>query len=205
MADVRIAALTKSFGGTPILRGVDLAVPSGALFAILGASGSGKTTLLRLLSGFERADSGDDRDRRATGIRSGRPRCRRRSGRSAMSPQEGSLFPHLSVADNVVFGLPRRERRDRFKAEALLESVGLPASYAEPRAARALGRRAAARRAGPRARAAAKAGAPRRALLGPRRRPADRNPPGGRGDLAGRGSDRAVGDARSVGSAVDGP
>ena len=44
--------------------------------------------------------------------------------------QEGSLFPHLTVAANVVFGLPRRERRDRFKAEALLESVGLPASYA---------------------------------------------------------------------------
>jgi iron(III) transport system ATP-binding protein len=58
MADVRLSALAKSFGGTPILRGVDLAVPSGALFAILGASGSGKTTLLRLLSGFERADSG---------------------------------------------------------------------------------------------------------------------------------------------------
>jgi iron(III) transport system ATP-binding protein len=44
--------------------------------------------------------------------------------------QEGSLFPHLTVAANVVFGLPRRERRDRFRAEAILESVGLPASYA---------------------------------------------------------------------------
>lgn len=58
MADLRVAALTKAFDGTPILRGVELVVSSGSLVAILGASGSGKTTLLRLLSGFERADSG---------------------------------------------------------------------------------------------------------------------------------------------------
>jgi iron(III) transport system ATP-binding protein len=129
MADVRIAGLTKSFRGTPVLRGVDLAVPSGALFAILGASGSGKTTLLRLLGGFERADSGvieiDGRQVAGPGTHV-RPE-RRQVGYVS---QEGSLFPHLSVAANVVFGLARSERRDRLKAEALLESVGLPASYA---------------------------------------------------------------------------
>jgi iron(III) transport system ATP-binding protein len=129
MADVRVSGLAKSFGGTPILRGVDLAVPSGALFAILGASGSGKTTLLRLLSGFERADWGtieiDGRQMSGPGVHT--PPERREIG---YVTQEGSLFPHLTVAANVVFGLPRRERRDRFKAEALLESVGLPASYA---------------------------------------------------------------------------
>jgi iron(III) transport system ATP-binding protein len=129
MADVRLTALAKSFGGTPILRGVDLAVPSGALFAILGASGSGKTTLLRLLSGFERADSGtiEIDGRRVSGPGVHQPPERRQVG---YVTQEGSLFPHLTVAANVVFGLPRRERRDRFKAEALLETVGLPASYA---------------------------------------------------------------------------
>jgi iron(III) transport system ATP-binding protein len=129
MADVLLSALMKSFGGTPILRGVDLAVPSGALFAILGASGSGKTTLLRLLSGFERADSGtieiDGRQVSGPGVHL--PPERREVG---YVTQEGSLFPHLTVAANVVFGLPRRERRDRFKAEAILESVGLPGSYA---------------------------------------------------------------------------
>jgi len=129
MADVRLSALTKAFGGTPILRGVDLVAPSGALIAILGASGSGKTTLLRLLSGFERADSGtieiDGRQVSGPGVHV--PPERREVG---YVTQEGSLFPHLTVAANVVFGLPRQERRDRFKAEALLESVGLPASYA---------------------------------------------------------------------------
>jgi iron(III) transport system ATP-binding protein len=129
MADVRVSALTKGFGQTPILRGVDLAVPSGALFAILGASGAGKTTLLRLLSGFEHADSGtiEIDGRRVSGPGVHLPPERRQVG---YVMQEGALFPHLTVAANVVFGLPRRQRRDRFKAEALLESVGLPAAYA---------------------------------------------------------------------------
>ncbi len=129
MAKVQIAGLSKSFSGTPILRGVDLVVPSGALFAILGSSGSGKTTLLRLLCGFERADSGaieiDGRQVSGQGVHV--PSQKRQVGYVA---QEGSLFPHLSVAANVVFGLPRRQRHDRFKAEALLESVGLPTTYA---------------------------------------------------------------------------
>jgi iron(III) transport system ATP-binding protein len=129
MADLRIVGLTKAFRGAPILRGVDLAVSSGSLVAILGASGSGKTTLLRLLSGFERADSGtiEIGGRRAAGPGVHVPPERRRVGYVA---QEGALFPHLTVGENVVFGLSRAQRRDQAKAEALLESVGLPASYA---------------------------------------------------------------------------
>lgn len=129
MADLRISALAKSFGGTAILRGVDLAVPSGALFAILGASGSGKTTLLRSLSGFERADSGtiEIDGRVVSGPGFHLPPEKRQVG---YVTQEGSLFPHLAVAANVVFGLPPRDRRDRFRAETLLEMVGLPASFA---------------------------------------------------------------------------
>jgi len=129
MAELRIAGLTKSFGAAPILRGVDLVAPSGALLAVLGASGSGKTTLLRLLSGFERADSGaiEIDGQLVAGPRVHIAPEKRRVGYVA---QEGSLFPHLSVAANVVFGLARAQRRDRFKAEALLESVGLPAAYA---------------------------------------------------------------------------
>ena len=129
MAELRIAELTKAFAGAPILRGVDLVVQSGALVAILGASGSGKTTLLRLLSGFERADFGviEIDGQRISGPGVHMPPEKRRIGYVA---QEGALFPHLSVAANVMFGLARPQRRDRLKAEALLERVGLPASYA---------------------------------------------------------------------------
>jgi iron(III) transport system ATP-binding protein len=129
MADVRISGLTKSFGSTPVLRGVDLVAPSGDLVAILGASGSGKTTLLRLLCGFEAADAGTIQigGRVVSGPGFNVPPERRRVG---YVPQDGSLFPHLSVGDNVRFGLPRAERRGVGRAEGLLESVGLPASYA---------------------------------------------------------------------------
>ena len=129
MADVRISGLTKAFGSTPVLRGVDLVAPSGDLVAILGASGSGKTTLLRLLCGFETADSGTIQigGRIVSGPGVNVPPERRRVGYVS---QDGSLFPHLSVGDNVRFGLPRAERRGVGRAEGLLESVGLPASYA---------------------------------------------------------------------------
>jgi iron(III) transport system ATP-binding protein len=128
MADLRITALTKTFGTRTILRGVDLFAPSGWLVAILGVSGSGKTTLLRLLNGFERADSGSIEigGREVSGKGVHVPPERRRVGYVA---QECSLFPHLTVGENVVFGLSRHDRRDGARAEALLESVGLPASY----------------------------------------------------------------------------
>jgi iron(III) transport system ATP-binding protein len=128
MTGLRISGLIKSFSDVPILRGIDLVVRSGGLVAVLGASGSGKTTLLRLVSGFERADSGviEIGGQKVTGPGIHLPPERRQIGYVA---QEGSLFPHLTVADNVLFGLAWSKRRDRLKAEALLESVGLPASY----------------------------------------------------------------------------
>lgn len=130
MARLSVKRLSKAFAGTPVLRGVDLEVAPGSLVAVLGASGSGKTTLLRLLSGFECADSGEIE---IDGQIVSRPGVhvapeKRRIGYVA---QEGSLFPHLSVADNVAFGLPRSERRDRSKVEALLANVGLPTSYSD--------------------------------------------------------------------------
>ncbi len=130
MADLRIRGLAKAFGGHPVLTDVDLAVPSGRLVAILGGSGSGKTTLLRLVCGFERADAGViEVDRRVVaGPRVHVPAEHRQIGYVA---QEGALFPHLSVADNIVFGLPRRQRRARRRLAELLELVGLPLSFAD--------------------------------------------------------------------------
>src|SRR5215472_564511 len=127
MRHVTVTGLDKAFGAHPVLSGLDLEVPAGSLTAILGPSGCGKTTLLRLLAGFERADAGTiciggvlvD----GPGVHL--PPERRRIG---YVPQEGSLFPHLTVAANIGFGLPARQRRGPATAE-LLEAVGLAGRY----------------------------------------------------------------------------
>ncbi|WP_338898099.1 ABC transporter ATP-binding protein [Streptomyces sp. TG1A-60] len=124
--ELHVEGLTKSYAtGTPVLRGLELTVPAGALAAVLGPSGCGKTTLLRIVAGFLRADAGTVRlgGRLLSGPGVHLPPERRRIG---IVPQEGALFPHLSVARNVAFGiagLPRGERRHR--TEELLELVGL--------------------------------------------------------------------------------
>jgi iron(III) transport system ATP-binding protein len=118
-----LTGLYKSFGAHPVLTGVDLQVSAGSLTAILGPSGSGKTTLLRLMVGFERADAGTISigDVLADGPCVHLPPERRRIG---YVPQEGSLFPHLTVAGNVGFGLTVGQRRSG-KVDAMLETVGL--------------------------------------------------------------------------------
>ncbi|PLZ03793.1 ABC transporter ATP-binding protein [Burkholderia sp. WAC0059] len=130
MSELRISGLYKAFDGHPVLHGIDLAVKPGTLLALLGPSGSGKTTLLRVLCGFERADAGSVEvdGRRVAGDGLHLPSEQRRIG---YVPQEGALFPHLSVADNIAFGLPLAQRRARHRVAELLELVGLPASYGE--------------------------------------------------------------------------
>jgi iron(III) transport system ATP-binding protein len=129
MTQLAISGLTKSFAGRPVLVGVDLEVPENSLTAILGPSGSGKTTLLRVIVGFEQADSGAVRlgDRLVDGPGAHVPSERRRIG---YVPQEGGLFPHLTVAANIGFGLPRRERpgwrgRGDTAVGDLLDAVGM--------------------------------------------------------------------------------
>ncbi|WP_308124196.1 ABC transporter ATP-binding protein [Mycolicibacterium xanthum] len=99
----------KAFGGRRVLCGVDLEVPAGTLTAVLGPSGCGKTTLLRILAGFEDPDAGTVRIGAQTvaGESAAVPAHRRRVG---LMPQEGALFPHLSVAENVAFGMDRAAR-----------------------------------------------------------------------------------------------
>ncbi len=127
MTQLAIAGLDKRFGSHQVLSGLDLDVPAGSLTAILGPSGSGKTTLLRILGGFEHADAGTVRIGAALADGPGvfLPPERRRIG---YVPQEGSLFPHLTVTANVAFGLSRRKwgrERRRQRSADLLESVGL--------------------------------------------------------------------------------
>ena len=109
------------------LAGVGMLVSEGEFVAVLGPSGSGKTTLLRCIAGFEKLDAGvitlDDRTLDAPG----RPSVSPHDRGIGIVPQEGALFPHLSVAGNIGFGLtatPRSERRQR--VDELLELVGMP-------------------------------------------------------------------------------
>jgi iron(III) transport system ATP-binding protein len=105
-----VVGVHKAFRGQRVLRGVDLTIESGTLTAILGASGSGKTTLLRILAGFERADRGTV-TMGGRVVDDGRHHLAPERRRVGYVPQEGALFPHLTVAANVGFGLDRDARR----------------------------------------------------------------------------------------------
>ena len=130
MSSLTVKDLAKSFGATPVLTGVDLHVPEGSFTALLGPSGCGKTTLLRVIAGFDDPDSGTVQlgDRVVAGAGRAVPARRRGIG---FVPQEGGLFPHLTVAENVTFGLPRPLRRDRARVRDLLALVGLDADLAD--------------------------------------------------------------------------
>jgi iron(III) transport system ATP-binding protein len=120
---VEISGARKAFGPVTALDGADLSVEAGTLTAVLGPSGCGKTTLLRAVAGFERLDEGTVSvgGRVVAGAGAHVPPERRRVG---IVPQEQALFPHLSVAANVAFGLPRGPERAP-RVEAMLELAGL--------------------------------------------------------------------------------
>ena len=119
---LRTLSLTKRFGDVVAVDDVNLEVRRGEFLGVLGPSGCGKTTLLRLVAGFERPDGGGVEIGGAVvaGPRRHLPPEARRVG---MVFQESALFPHLDVAGNIGFGLPRR-RRDARVAE-LVALVGL--------------------------------------------------------------------------------
>jgi iron(III) transport system ATP-binding protein len=118
---IDVTAVTKRFGRRAAVDGASLRVGQGELVALLGPSGSGKTTLLRLVAGFEVPDAGSVAigGRRVVGGGVWEEPDRRRIG---MVFQDGALFPHLTVADNLAFGRPRPGR-----VRECLELVGLAA------------------------------------------------------------------------------
>jgi iron(III) transport system ATP-binding protein len=122
--DLTLTGLTRSYGEVQVLHGIDLHVPAGSLTAILGPSGCGKTTLLRLIGGYDQPDAGSIRlgDRVLYEHARSVPPERRRIG---YVPQEGALFPHLTVAANVGFGLRGDRKGTQCRVEALLGTVGL--------------------------------------------------------------------------------
>jgi iron(III) transport system ATP-binding protein len=135
-AGVTIEHVSFGYGGTPVLDDVSLAVNKGEFFAFLGPSGSGKTTLLRLIAGFGTPDKG----RILVGEQdvTHRPPWLRNVG---MVFQNYALWPHMTVAGNVAFGLEqRRVPRDeiRRRVAAALDLVGL-GKYGERRPAQLSG------------------------------------------------------------------
>ena len=126
---LELEAVRQSYGGQDVVRGLSLRLPRGAIGCLLGPSGCGKTTVLRCIAGFEPIASGEIRI--AGKVVSGRgvmvPPEKRRIG---MVFQDYALFPHLTVAENVCFGLHGRTRSERMRRAAeCVEIVGL-AGYA---------------------------------------------------------------------------
>lgn len=119
---IRMRGVERWFGETRALAGLDLDVPTGALLTLLGPSGSGKTTALRLIAGFDRPDAGtiEVAGRQVVGPSVFIPAEKRRVG---MVFQDYALFPHLTVARNVGYGVPKRSRDAR--VPKVLDLVGL--------------------------------------------------------------------------------
>lgn len=124
MVGIELRGLEKRFGAVEAVRGLSLEVERGELVALVGPSGCGKTTLLRMIAGFERPSAGDilfdghsvlhdEPERRRVGI----------------VFQDYALFPHMTVARNIAYGLrfrPRMEKSARaLRVEELLSMVGL--------------------------------------------------------------------------------
>ena len=122
-ASLSVTGLRKAFGNSLVLAGLDLEVAAGSLTAVLGPSGCGKTTLLRLLGGFEHADGGSIRLGELT-LCDERTHLAPERRVIGFVAQEGALFPHLDVAANVAFGLPRAQRRGG-RVDELLRLVDL--------------------------------------------------------------------------------
>jgi iron(III) transport system ATP-binding protein len=124
---VRVSSVEKRYGehGPVAVRSLDLEVRSGEILCLLGPSGCGKTTLLRLIAGFEAPDQGrvEVGGRVVAGDGVWVQPERRRIG---FVFQDFALFPHMSVLDNVAFGLPGRSRAERrARAAKVLALVGL--------------------------------------------------------------------------------
>ncbi len=127
MAHLELHDLHKRYGSVAALDGVSLQVPAGSRAAIVGASGSGKTTLLRVIAGFEAPDAG--RVTLAGELLADGPSIVPAHQRGiGFVPQDGALFPHLSVADNVGFGLPRNLPGRGERIAELMDMVSLERS-----------------------------------------------------------------------------
>lgn len=119
-SEVRLERLSKEYGRMVAVDNVSLAIEPGHMVALLGPSGCGKTTCLRMIAGLIRPSSGDVfvNDKRMTGV----PVHRRNVG---MLFQNYALFPHLTVEENIVFGLEMRGMSKADAARKVSEALSL--------------------------------------------------------------------------------
>ncbi len=117
---IQATKIKKTFGQTVVLDNVDLNVPRGKLVALLGPSGSGKTTLLRIIAGLEHADEGSGQI-----LFHGEDVTRVPAGKRKVGFvfQHYALFRHMTVFENIAFGLNVRRRRERPEAGKIRERV----------------------------------------------------------------------------------
>jgi spermidine/putrescine ABC transporter ATP-binding subunit len=117
---VSIRAVSKSFGATQVLQETNLHIREGEFFSLLGSSGCGKTTLLRIIGGFETPSSGDVliSGQSVAGV----PPYRRRTN---MIFQHLALFPHMTVAENIAFGLEMKKLDRKVIAEKVQSALAL--------------------------------------------------------------------------------
>lgn len=124
MSSLELNAVCKSFGSLPAVDNISLSVPEGSRTAIVGPSGSGKTTLLRMIAGFEFPDSGSI-------TLNGTPLVNESIAVPAHQrmigyvPQDGALFPHMTVAANIGFGLSGSAASKQQRIDELMEMVAL--------------------------------------------------------------------------------
>lgn len=111
---IELQSIGKDYGTTRALEDVDLAIPDGSLTAVVGPSGCGKSTLLRILSGLEQATNG-------VVLIDGRPSAAGEERDVAMVFQDYALYPHMTVAENISFGLRLQARHDRGRGPSKAE------------------------------------------------------------------------------------
>jgi iron(III) transport system ATP-binding protein len=122
-----LSNISKSFGNQTVLRDLSLEVSAGEFVAVLGSSGSGKTTLLRLIAGFDEPNAGEITITNKV-VASSKLFVPAEARKVGYVPQDAALFPHLSVFENVAFGLKglsKAARADR--VSALLKLVSMEA------------------------------------------------------------------------------
>ena len=125
MHQLELAAVSIAYGQTEVVHDIDLVLEAGRIGCLLGPSGCGKTSVLRAIAGFERVQSGRI-ELNGVVVSSAERHCAPERRRVGMVFQDFALFPHLSVADNVSFGLSQGSRAERrARAADMLSVVGL--------------------------------------------------------------------------------